>query len=157
MPTWRASPSSSQHLRCFVFPNAVICVASEHKADSPEVQPCFLGWRRRWWGLGKLGSAGQRKCAGNRGDASVRGPCSRSSSVVGVVGPDTARPHAQLSSQEGPCALKDATQSRPPCPQVLDGDSGESDRYDLSPGHRVPVGPQAGPRSCPAPETGCFL
>ena len=105
MPTWRASPSSSQHLRCFVFPNAVICVASEHKADSPEVQPCFLGWRRRWWGLGKLGSAEQRKCAGNRGDASVRGPCSRSSSVVGVVGPDTARPHAQLSSLEGPCVL----------------------------------------------------
>lgn len=105
MPTWQASPSSSRHLRRFVFPNAVTCAASEHKADSPEGQPCFLGWRRQWWGLGKLGSAGQRKCAGSRGDAGVPGPRSRSSSVVGVAGPDTARPRAQLGSQERPCVL----------------------------------------------------
>lgn len=83
-------------LRRFVFPNAVICVASEHEADLPRGAALLLG---------KLGSAGQRKCAGSRGNAGVCGPGSQSSSAVGVAGPDTTRPHAQLSSQVGPCVL----------------------------------------------------
>lgn len=92
------SDASFFQMQSFVWPLSI-------KQTCPKVRPCFLGWRRQPWRLGKLGSAGQRKCAGSRGNAGVCGPRSRSSSAVGVAGLDTTRPHAQLSSQVGPCDL----------------------------------------------------
>lgn len=42
------SDASFFQMQSFVWPLSI-------KQTCPEVQPCFLGWRRRPWGLGKLG------------------------------------------------------------------------------------------------------
>ena len=62
---WQASPSSSWHLRHFIFPNAVICVASEHKADLPQGAALLLG--------GGDGSRGVLGNSAQQGRGSVRG------------------------------------------------------------------------------------